>query len=128
MGSTKFTLEHHRFMELKHFCMQYKEWKDILDSIDGYPRMKISGGEKSKNVSDPTVRTVERREEYVNKIEMVEQAAKMADERLAVYLIKAVTEGVSYYGLRVNYKMSACKQAYYEAYRRFFFVLDILRK
>lgn len=124
----EYKIEHHRMMELKHFCRQYKVWKDYCDAIDGFPRMKISQEAKSQKVSDPTVAAVERREEYLSKMELIENACKMADEDLNKYLLIAVTEGVTYYGLRCNFNMPACKEQYYRSYGRFFFILDKTRK
>ena len=121
-------IDKHRYYELKHFCLQYNDWKKIHKAIDSSPQAKISGDKNPKIISDPVFHTVERREEYLQKIELVETAAKLADEQLAGYLVHAVTEGISYYGLRLYYGMPACKEKYYGAYRRFFFILDKTRK
>ena len=118
----------HRYYELKHFCLQYPEWKKIYKEIDGYPESKFSPVKNLGNVFDPVIKAYERREEYINKIEMIERCAKAADEQLYGYLLHGVTEGVSYYGLRLYYEMPACKEKYYGSYRRFFFLLDKARK
>ena len=124
----EFKLEHHRMMELKHFCRQYKIWKDYCDAIDGFPKLNFSQGEHSGKVSNPTVTAVERREEYLEKIALIDKACKLSDERLERYLLIAVTEGVSYYGLRCHFGMQACKREYHEAYAKFFYILDKTRK
>lgn len=33
---TEFTLSKHRFYELKHFCLQYPEWKRLYSDLDGW--------------------------------------------------------------------------------------------
>ena len=33
---TEFTLSKHRYYELKHFCLQYPEWKLIYKEADGW--------------------------------------------------------------------------------------------
>lgn len=123
-----YAIEHHRYLELRHFCFQYKIWKQLCKDIDGFPSVKFSSEGFSKNISNPVLNTVERREEYLLKMELIENTAKLADSDLAEYLIHGVTEGTSYYGLRLYYGMPACKEKYYNAYRRFFFILDISRK
>lgn len=124
----EFEIDHHRFLELKHFCLQYNNWKSIYQEIDGSPMLKFSREKKSEKLFDSTISAVERREEYLQKIELVEKAAELADADLKDYLICAVTTGVSYYGLRCYNRMPACKEKYYSAYRRFFFILDKTRK
>ena len=78
----EFKLEHHRMMELKHFCRQYKVWKDYCDAIDGFPKLNFSQGEHSGKVSNPTVTAVERREEYLEKIGEKDQARQYFDENM----------------------------------------------
>lgn len=124
----EYYIPHHRFMELKHFCLQYDEWKEKLEEIDGFPDGNFSQGTNPKNVSNPVLSVIERREEYRHHIELVEKAAELADEKISKFLIAAVTKGISYYGLRCYQGMPSCKEKYYEAYRRFFFILDKTRK
>lgn len=125
---SKYQIEHNRYMELKYFCKQYDYWKDCCDAIDGFPKANFSRGNNSKKVSDPVTFTVEQREEYLHKMELIENAAKLADDELSSFLILAVTKGFSYYGLRAYCNMKACKTKFYESYGRFFFILDKTRK
>ena len=126
--SNPYFIDKHRYLELKHFCLQYNSWKKLYREIDGYPNRNFSPVKNLKNNPDPVVQAFDRREEYLIKIEMVENAVKEADSELYGYLLRGVTEGVSYYGLRLYYDMPACKDKYYRAYRRFFFILDSTRK
>lgn len=32
----KYYISKHRYYELKHFCLQYPEWKHALDILDGW--------------------------------------------------------------------------------------------
>ena len=121
-------IDKYRYLELKNFCLQYKAWKKMYKDIDGSPNQIFSEVKNSKNISDPIFKAVEKREEYLHKMELVENSAKESDPELYGYLIHGVTEGVSYYGLRLYYDMPACKDKYYKAYRRFFFILDKSRK
>lgn len=45
---TEYTISKHRFYELKHFCLQYPEWKQLYSDSDGWPK------EISKNEGDTT--------------------------------------------------------------------------
>ena len=56
--------------------------------------------------------------------QLEEAAAKEAAGDLAELLLKSVTEGLSYEKLAP----SCCKEVWYTAYRRFFWLLDKARK
>lgn len=47
-----------------------------------------------------------------------------ADEELYSYILKAVTEGLSYTYLKTALEMPCGRDAYYDRYRRFFWLLD----
>ena len=46
----RYWLPKHRFYELKHFCLQYPEWKKLYSLLDGWPEGS------SKNEGDTTSR------------------------------------------------------------------------
>ena len=121
-------IDRHRYYELKHFCMQYGRWKSLCNEIGTYQSPNFSEVKISKNNPDPVLNAVERRDEYAKNIELIENSAKLADEQLYGYLLIGVTENVSYFGLRCYHQMPACRDKYYGAYRRFFFILDASRK
>ena len=74
-----YQISKHRYYELKHFCLQYIEWKA----------------------------------EYTE---------------LNTYVLKAVTEGLSYDILKARFNIPCCRNVYYDIYRRFFWLLDKSRK
>jgi hypothetical protein len=98
-------LSYHRFYELKHFCMQYQTWKRVI----------LHAGESK-------IKTA-----YANNIDMIEQSADRACGLMAEGILKAVTEGLSYSELKVKMVFNFSPEEYYEAYRRFFWVLNGLR-
>lgn len=123
-------IERHRYYELKHFCLQYPLWKRTRQELDGY-------GQKSAYVlkavtgrfnPDPTLAFAEARTYYSDRMGMIERAARESNECLSGYLIKGVTEGFSYDILKARLNIPCCKDVYYEAYRRFFWTLDRIRK
>lgn len=125
----KYWIDKHRYYELKHFCLQYGTWKKLyaesnVISLSSYTFDKVSMKNKQ---SDPTVSRAMQRLVYSNRIKMVEQAAMEADEYLYVYILKGVTEGVSYTYLKTKMNIPCSRDTYYDRYRRFFWILNNMR-
>ena len=55
---------------------------------------------------------------------MIEQTAIATDEELYSYILKGVTEGISYDHLKARLEIPCCKDTYYDLYRRFFWLLS----
>lgn len=119
----------HRYYELKHFCLQYKEWQDELRKIDifSYSSPVPDDRVKTSNVPDTVLKCVEMRDRYLRNLEMVEKTSLEAAEDLAPYLLKAVTNGLAYEHLSMVDDIPCCRETYYEVYRRFFFLLSSAR-
>jgi hypothetical protein len=62
--------------------------------------------------------------QYAERIKVIETAAKEADEFLYPYLLKAVTEGLSYPYLKTKMNIPCGKDMYYDRYRKFFWLLS----
>lgn len=122
----KYWLERHRYYELKHFCLQYDLWKKERSNLDLslMPTPNYTETHKPLYKVDATAWFSEKRIFYTNRIDMVERAAKLTDSCLGSYILKAVTRGLSYDILRVNFEIPCCKEVYYELYRKFFWILD----
>lgn len=126
--STKnpYWIERHRYYELKHFCLQYPAWRKKLSAMDGYSHdrtMREAGSGKS-SAANPTYETAEARARYLNWCGLVEHAAKETAADLEPYILKAVTEGLSYEILRLRTAIPCCRDIYYDLYRRFFWILS----
>lgn len=121
-------IDRHRYYELKHFCLQYNTWKENLRNIYGIPNPNFPRVGFSQKVSDPVLWSVELREEYRNKIHMVEDAALLASPELSVYILKAVTEGLAYENLHLIHGLPCGREMWYELYRKFFYILHRSRK
>ena len=127
----KYWIERHRFYELKHFCLQYPIWKNMLSSIDGLSGRSGSLAyifNKTSLPADPTATRAELRTYFMDRIQMIEQTAWNTDFVIAPYILKGVTEGISYDLIRANEDIPCCKDIYYDLYRRFFWLLDKVRK
>lgn len=123
----QYWIEKHRYYELKHFCLQYPSWKKayILCSVSGKSKGNLAI--KMDDISKPTEECAIKRVFYSDRMGIVEQAAKDADEFLASYILKAVTTGMSYDTLRVKMNIPCSRDVYYEYYRKFFWLLDKAR-
>lgn len=122
----KWWLPRHRYYELKHFCLQYPAWKKILAKLQGvsiYP-MDLEKVSRTNNIDDPTARCVMERSYYFERIELIEKTAKKACLELAEYVLKGVTEGLSYDVLNARIGVPCCRDTYYDLYRRFFWLMD----
>ena len=127
----KYYINKHRHYELKHFCLQYPEWKKTYIELDGYgtgTNLDEDVVYRSNIPSDMTNRYVERRLDCLEKMKMVEQAAIEADPDLYPYILKAVTEELSFTYLKTKMNIPCGKDMYYDRFRRFFWILDKLRK
>ena len=122
-----FWIGKHRYYELKHFCLQYPIWKRARSSLDGLSKRPadlqvfVKSGQMK---GDPTERCAQSRLFFAERMEMVEQAAIGADPDLYPYLLRGVTEGLSYDALKMKYDIPCCRDVYYAAYRRSFWLLS----
>lgn len=125
----KYYISKHRHYELKHFCLQYPTWKKAyVECLDGdIPMSMVDGVQVPGGVYDPMSTRARTRAYYSKRIQMLEQVAKDADKYLWEYILKAVTEGLSYTYLRTRLDIPCGKDMYYDRYRRFFWLLSELR-
>lgn len=125
---SKYWIEKHRYYELKHFCLQYPLWRKAragLDSLSRHPNTVMTS--RTNRVSSPVEKCAEARLFYTDRMEMLEKVASETDTVMADYILKAVTEGISYDHLKVRMDIPCCKDTYYELYRRFFWLLNKAR-
>lgn len=126
----KYYIDKHRHYELKHFCLQYPEWKRAYYEFDdeGTPLSMIERLPTSNLPGDPTAKRAMMKIHYAEKMRLVEKAAIEADRYLSDYILKAVTENLSYTYLKSKLEIPCGKDMYYDRYRRFFWILSNSRK
>lgn len=126
LNEKKYNISPHRFKELYHFCLQYKEWKQELSDLGSNISIsKLEGIASSGGVSDITGDTVSRMESLRKKCELIEQTAIEADSEIYQYIIDAVTnEGVSYAYLYTRRGIPCGKDLYYDRRRKFYWLLS----
>lgn len=130
----KYFIPRHRYYELKHFCMQYPGWKKLHNELasNAYHSTYVIKAKKTLHIpSHSEEQFVEKcailQASLFNRINMVETAAKRADESLAPYILEGATLGISYDIIKLRMNIPCCKKVYYEVYRRFFAILDSMR-
>lgn len=125
----KYWIDKHRHYELKHFCLQYPEWKKnyVLFSDPSIPLSTIERVRTSNLPGDPTAKRAIMKAEISEKIDLIERVAKETDRYLYEYIIKAVTENLSYTYLKSKLEIPCGKDMYYDRYRRFFWLLSAAR-
>lgn len=125
----KYHIDKHRHYELKHFCLQYPEWKRTYAEFDnaGIAATTFDRMPSSNLPGDPTATRALAKARLVERIKMIEKIAKEADEYLHDYILKAVTEGLSYTYLKSRLDIPCGKDMYYDRYRRFFWLLSKAR-
>lgn len=124
----KHWIDKHRHYELKHFCLQYPTWLREYVELDIAARnsnIECSGG--GSDISDPTAELAMKLSYYDVRISLVEKAAMETDETLYPYILKAVTEGLSYTYLKNKMRIPCSKDMYYSRYRKFFWILNRMR-
>lgn len=124
----KYWISKHRQYELKHFCLQYPNWKQEYAELS-YISTSVAARTRSTNTpGDPTGNLVIKRSYYKDRIDLIENIAVETDAVLGSYILRAVTEGLSYNHLKSRLKIPCGRDTYYACYRRFFWLLSKSRQ
>ena len=127
--SNKYWISKHRYYELKHFCLQYPEWKSALDAIgtESFRNHYIKIHKDDRRIGDSTAGLAIMRADIEAKIKQIENVAWEADPELQKYIVQAVTEGTSYDYMQANGGIPCCRDVFYDRYRKFFWLLNTVR-
>lgn len=120
----QFYISKHRYLELKHFCLQYPEWVEELREIDGMVGRGEGEIKGDRQASDPTAYAAMRRMILQKNIDLVRRAVQETDSSLFYWLFLAVTEERSYTYLREVKGIPCCREVFYKKYREFFYVMS----
>ena len=126
----EYWIDKHRHYELKHFCLQYPIWKKeyMLCGVQSISSSMVERFPSIDGHSDPTVSFAMRRVYFAERIDLIEKIAKETDKYLYEYILRAVTEGLSFTYLKSRLKIPCGRDMYYDRYRRFFWLLSEARK
>lgn len=120
----KYWISKHRYYELKHYCLQYKEMKEELESLIKLPGSFCDVSGRTGFDGDRTGDTAIERAYLTRRIEAIEQATIEADPDIYKWILKAVTEGYSYEYLRGVLGIPCSRDYYYDKYRKFYWILS----
>lgn len=122
----KYWIDKHRHYELKHFCLQYPMWRKAYADLNdlSVSLSKLEQMSTTNIPGDPTAKCAIKKARYLERIGLIEKTAMEADEDLYLYILKAVTEGLSYTYLKSKLEMPCSRDMYYDRYRRFFWLLS----
>lgn len=126
---SKWWIPRERYYELKHFSMQYPEWKKVLANklyLSSTSVVEVNGGQIE--FKDPVSGIASEAEYYLKLVEMVEACSEAADMDISRWILKAVTTGVPYENLRSMDDIPCGRTKFYEAYRKYFWLLDKCRR
>lgn len=125
----KYHIDKHRHYELKHFCLQYPKWKKAYAELNniGISLSKIERESSTNIPGNPTAKCAIKKAYYRERIRLVEDIAMRADEYLYKYILKAVTEELSYTYLKSKLEIPCGRDMYYDRYRKFFWLLSQAR-
>lgn len=112
----------HRMLELKHFCLQYRDWETEYREIcvlRGHQNEFAGGGQETDRTGELATEAVE----LDKKMRLVEDCCREAGDDIWEWLLKGVTEGLSFTWMEAN-GIPCGRDYYYIRYRRFFWLLD----
>ena len=89
----KYWIGKHRHYELKHYCLQYPNWKRLYSDLNGSLQTSlIDSGYRSSIPGDPTGNTSVKRLQLSEKIKKIEDTAKKADLVFVLLCIAGVVD------------------------------------
>ena len=123
--SNPYYLSKHEYLMVRHFALQYNDWKKSRKEIEGrIGQGFIVGNITNGSTTSPVEKAQEDAEKYIFRINLVEQAAKIAGEDIWEIVLIGVTTECNYEYLRLIKNIPCCKDVYYKMYRKFYWVLS----
>ena len=124
-------LPKYRYLELRYFALQYPYWKQKLVELKYDNSITHKRSDEpyltSSKLSDRTAEIAIQRKILSDYIRMVEQAAIEAEPELYSYILKAVTENLTFVVLKQAYDMPCERDMFYDRRRKFYWALSRVR-
>lgn len=118
----KYWIPKFRYLELKNFCLQYPDWKkELIEMSFLKTKSEIS---PPGNFSNPTEQLALKRMKLEENINLINSIAEETEPTISNWLIKGITENLTYEYLKYQLDLPAGRDLYYDRYRRFFWILD----
>lgn len=124
----KYHISSARYRELRAFCEQYREWKQKLAAMQPLSAVTYSDmpGNPNKGASDMTSNRAIDRVELEKKCKLIEDAAVLAGDDLAKYIIANVCDHKNVPNLKHNGMMIE-QAGFYHRRKLFFCILDKMK-
>ena len=114
----------HRYLELKHFCLQYPEWKKRYRELEDSLLHAKSIIKPNDICTDVTSEMATEMAELKRKMDLVEKTAIETDSQLANYIFEAVTRACTYEYFQTQKDIPCCRDTFYSRYRKYFWMLN----
>ena len=109
----------HRYYELKHFCLQYNDYKK------NYILLKHMIPDERNEFADPVGDAASRMADFRTAIALIDSAAANTDPFFAGYILKAVTQGLSFDVLRAQTQIPCGRDYFRNLCRKFYYLLSV---
>lgn len=109
-------ISRHRFLELKHFCAQYPEWRELYFLA----KTQTMGEEK-----DPTGFYASVMADCQKNMELVRNVSHAVDKVIGPYIFLHVTRGDSFDKLLACDGIPCCRESFYIFLRQFYHDLSL---
>lgn len=121
----RYWISKEKYLELKHFCFQYREWKKEYKEIAQKLTSDISGEKVSNNnISCPTEECALRLAELDKKMKLIQDTAEETDPIIGKWLFPVVTGVASYEFMKNKVRIPVSRGEFYDKYRKFFWLLS----
>lgn len=124
MSDINYWLPAHRYLELKHFCLQYPAWKKALKKFKMEVGTDLVRANRRNFPERPTENLGISLGEIYEKVSLIEEVARETDSKLWRWIMRAVAYGDSYGRLKEVYNIPYSRSIFLEKYRKFFWLLD----
>ncbi len=117
----KYHIDEDQYMELLYFCKRYKARQQEINNLRGLTAANMDGMPKGNTTGSQTEAKAIKIERLRKENELIEQSAIEADPYMYQYILKNVTEGISYEYLG---RIPKGRRQFYESRRIFFKILS----
>ena len=127
INEKKYNISKHRFRELYYHCLQYPEWRRELANLRDTVKAVQYGqeGKGSPSQGSVTESIAIKRMELEEKCKVIEQTAIETDAEIYQWILEGVTTDYATYRYLRDAKGMPCgSQKYYQARRKFYWLLD----
>lgn len=112
-----YDISRQRYKELKAICQQYPEYKFKADKLLGLQGRELSDMPRGNELSNPTERQAERREYYLQRMNIIESSIMDAcehDEKLYKAIFQNLVHNTGYEKIRKKTRYLSEKDFYFK--------------